>query len=157
MFFFSFLQKNSMDRVLFSVIVSEQLKMRKSLAINYWKYTISGFEVNSNVRNVNNLWGTSAVIIGAKNFRMFKLKIKREQKMELNIFFVNYENIFVMCFHKLRDCLKILRIGGKDKKSQFRKKKIITRSLRWNTHLFERYVCASIFYLQQKLCIIPLS
>ena len=125
MFFFFVSTKNSMDRVLFSVIVSEQLKMRKSLAINYWKYTISGFEVNSNVRNVNNLWGTSAVIIGAKNFRMFKLKIKREQKMELNIFFVNYENILLMRFHKLRNCLKILRIGGKDKKSQFRKKKLL--------------------------------
>ena len=124
-FFFFVSTKNSMDRVLFSVIVNEQLKMRKSLAINYWKYTISGFEVNSNVRNVNNLWGTSAVIIGAKNFRMFKLKIKREQKMELNIFFVNYENILLMRFHKLRNCLKILRIGGKDKKSQLRKKKLL--------------------------------
>ena len=124
-FFFFVSTKNSMDRVRFIVIVNEQLKMRKSLAINYWKYTISGFEVNSNVRNVNNLWGTSAVIIGAKNFRMFKLKIKREQKMELNIFFVNYENILLMRFHKLRNCLKILRIGGKDKKSQFRKKKLL--------------------------------
>lgn len=71
------------------------------------------------------LCGTSAVIIGAKNFRMFKLKIKREQKMELNIFFVNYENILLLCFHKFRECLKILPIGGKDKKSQFRKKKLL--------------------------------
>ena len=50
---------NSMDGVLCSVIVSEQLKIRKSLAINYWQDTISGFAVNSNVGNVNNLWGIS--------------------------------------------------------------------------------------------------
>ena len=50
---------NSMDGVLRSVIVSERLKMRKSLAINYWQDTISGVEVNSNVRNISNLWGVS--------------------------------------------------------------------------------------------------
>ena len=50
---------NSMDGVLCSVIVSERLKIRKSLAINYWQDTISGFAVNSNVGNVNNLWGIS--------------------------------------------------------------------------------------------------
>ena len=38
-----------MGGVLCSVIVSERLKMRKSLAINYWQDTISGIEVNSNV------------------------------------------------------------------------------------------------------------
>ena len=50
---------NSMDGVLFSVIVSERLKMRKSLAINYWQDTISGVEVKSSDRNVKNLCGVS--------------------------------------------------------------------------------------------------
>ena len=43
-----------MCAVMCSVIVSERLKMRKPLAINYWQDTISGVEVNSNVRNINN-------------------------------------------------------------------------------------------------------
>ena len=44
-----------MYAVMCSVIVSKWLKMRKSLAINYWQDTISGFEVNRNVRNTNKL------------------------------------------------------------------------------------------------------
>ena len=45
-----------MDDVLGSVIVTERLKTRKSLATNYWEDTISGVEVKSNDRNVKNLW-----------------------------------------------------------------------------------------------------
>ena len=48
-----------MNGVLCSVIVSERLKMRKSLAINYWQDTISGVEVSTNVRTINNFWGVS--------------------------------------------------------------------------------------------------
>ena len=50
---------NSMDDVLGSVIVTERLKTRKSLATNYWEDIISGVEVKSNDRNVKNLWKTS--------------------------------------------------------------------------------------------------
>ena len=52
-----------MDGVLRSVIVSERLKMRKSLAINYWQDTISGVEVNTNVRTINNFWGVSKIVL----------------------------------------------------------------------------------------------
>ena len=38
-----------------SVIVSERLKMRKSVAINYRQDTISGVDVKSNARNINKL------------------------------------------------------------------------------------------------------
>ena len=44
-----------MCAVLCIVIVSERLKIRKSSAINYSLDTISGVEVNINVRNINNL------------------------------------------------------------------------------------------------------
>ena len=37
--------------ILCSLIVSEWLKMIKSLAINYWQDAISGVEVNGNGRN----------------------------------------------------------------------------------------------------------
>ena len=50
---------NSMDDVLGSVIVTERLKTRKSLATNYWEDIISGVEVKSNDRNVKNLWKVS--------------------------------------------------------------------------------------------------
>ena len=62
---FSVCTKYSMCAVLYSVIVSERLKMRKSPAINYWQDTVSGLEVNRNVRNINKLWGilTSFVIL----------------------------------------------------------------------------------------------
>ena len=42
---------NSMNGDLCSVVVSERLKIRKSLAVNYWQDIISGVEVNSNDRN----------------------------------------------------------------------------------------------------------
>ena len=48
-----------MDDVLGSVIVTERLKTRKSLATNYWEDIISGVEVKSNDRNVKNLWKVS--------------------------------------------------------------------------------------------------
>ena len=50
---------NSMDDVLGSVIVTERLKTRKSLATNCWRDTISVVEVKSNDRNVKNLWKVS--------------------------------------------------------------------------------------------------
>ena len=50
---------NNMDDVLGSVIVTERLKTRKSLATNYWEDIISGVEVKSNDRNVKNLWKVS--------------------------------------------------------------------------------------------------
>ena len=43
---------NSICTALCSVIVSKQLKMRKSLPINYRQDTISCVEVNSNVGNI---------------------------------------------------------------------------------------------------------
>ena len=48
-----------MDDVLGSVIVTERLKTRKSLATDYWEDIISGVEVKSNDRNVKNLWKVS--------------------------------------------------------------------------------------------------
>ena len=50
---------NSMDDIVGSVILTERVKTRKSLATNYWQDTISGFEVKSNDRNVKNLWKVS--------------------------------------------------------------------------------------------------
>ena len=44
-----------MSGVLRSVVVSEGLKMRKSLGINYWQDTIFAVEVNNNVININKL------------------------------------------------------------------------------------------------------
>ena len=44
-----------MGGVLCSAIVSEWLKMRKSLGIDYWQDTISDVEVNNNVVNINKL------------------------------------------------------------------------------------------------------
>ena len=48
-----------MGGVLCSAIVSEQLKLRKSLGIYYWQNTISGVKVNNNVININKLWRVS--------------------------------------------------------------------------------------------------
>ena len=47
-----------------SAIVSELLKMRKSLAIHYWWDVPSDVELNNNVINVKKIWGvwTSFVI-----------------------------------------------------------------------------------------------
>ena len=44
-----------MGGVLCRVIVSEWLKMRKSLGIHYCQDTISGAQVNNNVININTL------------------------------------------------------------------------------------------------------
>ena len=46
-----------------SAIVSERLKMRNSLGIHDWQDTITGVEVNSNVINVNKLWGVSTNLV----------------------------------------------------------------------------------------------
>ena len=46
---------NSIGDVLCSSIMSEWLKIRKSLGIYYWQDTISGTEVNNNVVNINKL------------------------------------------------------------------------------------------------------
>ena len=48
-----------MDDVVGSVIVTERLKTRKSLATNYWQDGISGVEFKSNDRNAKNLWKVS--------------------------------------------------------------------------------------------------
>ena len=53
--FFFVLTLNSMGDVLCSVIVSERLKMRKSLGIHCWQDTISGIETNNNVINIKTL------------------------------------------------------------------------------------------------------
>ena len=44
-----------MGRVRCSATVSEWLKMRKSLGINYYQGTVSGVEVNNNAININKL------------------------------------------------------------------------------------------------------
>ena len=55
---------SSMGGVVCSAIVSELLKMRKSLAIHYWWDVPSDVELNNNVINVKKIWGvwTSFVI-----------------------------------------------------------------------------------------------
>ena len=45
----------SMGGVLCSAIMSERLKMRKSLGIHYCQNTIAGVKVNNNVVNINKL------------------------------------------------------------------------------------------------------
>ena len=65
--FFSVPTLNNMCGVLCSAIVSDQLKMRKSLGIHYWQDTISGVKVNNNVININKLWRVSAIC----NFVLF--------------------------------------------------------------------------------------
>ena len=52
-----------MGSVLCSAIVSEQLKMRKSLGIHCWQDTISGDKYNNNVVNINKLWGVSTSFV----------------------------------------------------------------------------------------------
>ena len=59
---------NSMDGVLFSVIVSERLKMRKSLAINYWQDTISNVKVKSNDRKMSKTFAEFQLVL---NFVLF--------------------------------------------------------------------------------------
>ena len=54
-YFFLVSTLNSMGASLCSVAVSERLKMRKSLAINYWQDTISDVEVSHNVIKSINL------------------------------------------------------------------------------------------------------
>ena len=46
-----------MGGVLSSSIVSERLKMRKSIGIHYWQDTIYSVKVSNNVININKLWG----------------------------------------------------------------------------------------------------
>ena len=47
------------------LLVSERLKMSKSLGIHYWQDITSGVEVNNNVISINKLWrvSTSFVIL----------------------------------------------------------------------------------------------
>ena len=54
-FFFCVLTVSSKGGVLCSAIVSERLKMRKSLRIHDCQDIISGIEVNNNVININKL------------------------------------------------------------------------------------------------------
>ena len=58
-FFFFISTLNSMGGVMCSPAVREQLKMRKSLRICYWKDTISGVKVNNNFISINKLWRVS--------------------------------------------------------------------------------------------------
>ena len=67
---FSVSALNSMGGELCSVIVSERLKMKKSLALNYWQDAISGVEVSSNARNINKLWGVNSFC----NFSFFTIR-----------------------------------------------------------------------------------
>ena len=48
-----------MGGVMCSAIVSEELKIRKSLGIYCSQDTISGVKVNNNVININKVWGVS--------------------------------------------------------------------------------------------------
>ena len=55
---------NSKGGVLCIATVSEQLKMRKSLAIHYWEDTIiSDIGLNNNVIDINKLWKVSTSLI----------------------------------------------------------------------------------------------
>ena len=54
---------SSMGGVVCSAIVSELLKMRKSLAIHYWQALTSDVELNNNVININKLWGVSTSFV----------------------------------------------------------------------------------------------
>ena len=54
---------SSMGGVVCSAIVSELLKMRKSLAIYYWQDVLSDVEFNNNVVNINKLWGVSTSFV----------------------------------------------------------------------------------------------
>ena len=54
---------SSMDGVVCSAIVSEQLKMGKSLPIHYWQDIPSDVELNNNVININTLWGVSTSFV----------------------------------------------------------------------------------------------
>ena len=52
-YFFLVSTLNSIGGALCIVILSERLKMRKSLAINYWLDTISGVKVNNVIKSTN--------------------------------------------------------------------------------------------------------
>ena len=67
-FFFWVLTVSSKSGVLCSAIVSERLKMRKSLRIHDCQDIISGIEVNNNVININKLWRVSTIFW---NFLLF--------------------------------------------------------------------------------------
>ena len=54
---------SSMGGVVCSAIVSELLKMRKSLAIHYWQDVPSDAEFNNNVININKFWGVSTSFV----------------------------------------------------------------------------------------------
>ena len=52
-----------MDGVVCSAIVSELLKMRKSLEIHYWWDVSSDVELNNNIINIKKLWGVSTSFV----------------------------------------------------------------------------------------------
>ena len=54
-YFFFVSTLSSMGGVLWSAIVSQRLKMRKTLGIHYLQDIISGVEVNKNVINIKKL------------------------------------------------------------------------------------------------------
>ena len=49
--------------VVCSAIMSELLKMRKSIAIRYWQDVPSDAKFNNNVININKLWGVSTSFV----------------------------------------------------------------------------------------------
>ena len=65
-----------MGGVLCIAIVSERLKIRKSLRIHYWQDTISSVKVNNNVINVYKLWGVSTSFVTLCYFSLYFWFIK---------------------------------------------------------------------------------
>ena len=63
-FFFFFVSTlSNIGGVVCSAIVSERLKLRKSLAIPYRQGMPSDIELNNNVININKLWGVSTSFV----------------------------------------------------------------------------------------------
>ena len=54
---------SSIGGVVCSAIMSELLKMRKSIAIRYWQDVPSDAKFNNNVININKLWGVSTSFV----------------------------------------------------------------------------------------------
>ena len=77
---------SSMGDVLCSAIVSERLKMRKSLGIHYWQDILSGAEVNKNVININKRWkvSTSFVILYYFSLFYFNITFFNSSKIEVS-------------------------------------------------------------------------
>ena len=65
----------SMGGALYSAIVRERLRMRKSLVIYYWQNAISRVKVNKNVTNINKLWRVSTSFVILNYFSLFHYRI----------------------------------------------------------------------------------